>query len=397
MPSRRDLLKAGGGALAVAAAGVGARWGAWTPAVHSPAENTWPQHRYGPGNTGYSPDASPPGSNPVAVQRYDTGESANTVVVDEDRMYVGTEHSVWAFERGDDRHSEWDEPGNGWWLAVGSDAVVAAGRGRVTGFDPTTGEVLWERRPEASAYGVLVGERTAYVGFRGRLVAYHLESGERQWVLDADGEVFPGVSDGRLVVGGDGLRAFEPRGPLRGVLADAPRKVWETDEPFGGTHPVDTGDHTLVGTQTGLQTLTCGLAAVGSDGGIDWQVELGNNAGRVAFDGERAYAVSMRYDDGESGVHYSDDTTLHALDPATGDELWSFQRGGWFSSPVVADGTVYVGEAGSPNGNGNLHALDAETGDLLWTFDRAEGVNALAAVGDVLYVATDGGRVLALA
>ena len=397
MPSRRDLLKAGGGGLALAVAGGAARWGAWSPAVHAPAANTWPQARYGPGNTGHSPDATPPAENPAAISRYDTGESADTVVVDEDRVYAGTEHSVWAYERGDDRYSEWDEPGDGRRLAVGSDAVVAAGRGRVTGFEPATGEVLWEHRPEASAYGVLVGQHTAYAGFRDRLVAYDAASGERKWVLDTDGEAFPGFRDGRLLVGSYGLRAFEPRGPLRGVLSDAPRRAWETEEPVGGTYPVDVGDHTLVGTQACLRSRTCGLAAVTDDGGIDWRVELGNNAGRVAFDGERAYVVSMRYGESDGGVNYSDDTTLHAVDPANGDELWTFERGGWFSSPVVADGVVYVGERGSPNGNGNLHALDAESGDALWTFDRTEGVNALAAVGDFLYAATDGGRVLALA
>jgi len=397
MPSRRDFLKAGGGGLTLAVAGSAARWGAWSPAVHAPAENTWPQPRYGPGNTGHSPDASPPESTPVAVRQYETGESAGTVVVDEDRVYAGTEHSVWAYERGDDRHSEWDEPGDGRRLAVGDEAVVATGRDRITGFDPKSGQVRWEHHPNAAAYGVLVGERTAYAGFRDEVVAYDLVSGDRRWSVDVGGRAFPGFDGDRLLTGGNRLRAYEPRRPFRGVLSDAPRRAWEAEGYVGGRSPVDAGDRTLVGSTTCLRTDTCGLAAVTADGAVDWRVELGNNAGRVAFDGERAYVVSMRYDDGEGGVHYSDDTTLHALDPANGDELWTFERGGWFSSPVVADGTVYVGERGSPNGNGNLHALDAETGEALWTYDRTEGVNALAAVGDTLYAATDGGRVLALA
>lgn len=398
MPSRRDFLKAGGGGLALAVAAGAARWGAWSPAVHAPAANTWPQARYGPGNTGHSPDATPPAEPPAAISRYDVGEAAETVVVDEDRVYAGTEHSVWAYGRGTDRHSEWDEPGDGRRLAVGSETVVAAGRGRVTGFDPATGRVLWERRTEAVAYGVLVGERTAYAGLRDRVVAFDLASGERRWSLSTDGEAFPGFDgDDRLLVGSTRLRAFEPRGALQGVLSDAPRRAWKIREPVGGTYPVDAGDLTLVGSNICLSAADCGLAAVTADGDVDWQVELGNNAGRVAFDGERAYVVSMRYGESDGGVNYSDDTTLHAVDPETGEELWAFDRGGWFSSPVVADGVVYVGERGSPNGNGNLHALDAERGGELWTYERTDGVNALAAVGDVLYAATDGGRVLALA
>jgi outer membrane protein assembly factor BamB len=399
MPSRRDVLKAGGGGVVLAVAGGAARWGAWTPDVRAPAENTWPQARYGPGNTGHSPDATPPGETPAAVERYDIGESAATVVADEARLYVGTEHSVWAFDRGDDRYSVWDEPGDGRQLAVGSEAVVATGRDRITGFDRESGEVRWAHHLDAAAYSVLVGDRTAYAGFRGEVVAFDLASGEVRWSIATDGRTFLGFGGDRerLLVGSRRLRAFAPRGPLRGVVADSPRQRWETDSLVGETYPVDAGDHgTLVGTVACLRSESCGLAAVG-DGTLDWQVELGNSASRVAYGGERAYVVSTRYGDSDGGVNDGDDTTLHAFDPASGDELWSFDRSGWFSSPVVADCVVYVGELGRPNGDGNLHALDAATGEAVWTYERTEGVNALAAVGDVLYAATDGGEVLALA
>jgi outer membrane protein assembly factor BamB len=323
------------------------------------------------------------------------------VVVDEARLYVGTEHSVWAFDRGDDRHSAWDEPGDGRRLAVGSEAVVATGRDRITGFDRESGEVRWAHHLDAVAYSVLVGDRTAYAGFRDEVVAFDLASGEVRWSIATNGRTFLGFGGGdreRLLVGSRQLRAFAPRGPLRGVLADSPRQRWEADSLVGETHPVDAGDYgTLVGSVACLRSESCGLAAVGDDGTVDWRVELGNNASRVAFDGERAYVVSIRYGESEGNVNYSDDTTLHAIDPASGDELWTFDRSGWFSSPVVAGGVVYVGERGRPNGDGNLYALEAATGERAWTYERTEGVNALAAVGGVLYAATNGGRVLALA
>jgi len=397
MPSRRDLLKAGGGGLVLLAAGGAARWGAWTPDVRAPATNTWPQPRFDPGNTGHSPSATPPVENPAVVRRYEVGEAARTVVVDEDRLYAGTEHSIWAYVRGDARYSRWDEPGDGRRLAVGRNGVVATGRGRVTCFEPSTGDVRWNHDLDALAYGVLVGEQTSYVGFRGEVAAYDLANGGRRWTVEAGDESFPGFDGDRLLVSSDRLRAFDPRGPLRGVRSNAPERTWEVARDVGPTYPVDAGEHgTLVGSTACLRAGRCGLAAV-TDGSVDWAVELGNNAGRVAFDGERAYVVSMRYGDSDGGVNYSDETTLHALDPSSGDKLWTFERGGWFTSPVVADGAVYVGERGSPNGNGNLHALDAATGEELWTVDRTGGVNALAAVGDVLYVADDADRVLALA
>lgn len=51
MPSRRDVLKAGGVVAAGLAAGGVARAGAWSPALYEPPVGTWLQPRYGFGNS----------------------------------------------------------------------------------------------------------------------------------------------------------------------------------------------------------------------------------------------------------------------------------------------------------------------------------------------------------
>ena len=72
-------------------------------------------------------------------------------------------------------------------------------------------------------------------------------------------------------------------------------------------------------------------------------------------------------------------TGLHALDATSGEEVWRWEetkdslasfspniRGGRgsLSSPVVVNGSVYVGSA-----DGHLYALDVEMGTEVWSYD----------------------------
>src|SRR5207302_9059260 len=57
---------------------------------------------------------------------------------------------------------------------------------------------------------------------------------------------------------------------------------------------------------------------------------------------------------------------------------WKFQTGGQvISSPVVADGTVYVGSS-----DHNVYAIDAETGAQKWKFKTGSRVSSTAAISD---------------
>lgn len=64
------------------------------------------------------------------------------------------------------------------------------------------------------------------------------------------------------------------------------------------------------------------------------------------------------------------------------------------TSPVVADGTVYVAGSGDP---GHIHALDVETGEQRWEFTPSGYVSSALALADgVLYFGTWGARIYAL-
>jgi len=59
---------------------------------------------------------------------------------------------------------------------------------------------------------------------------------------------------------------------------------------------------------------------------------------------------------------------VYALDGSSGDRRWTFEAGpAVYGSPLVADGTVFIGDNG-----GRLHALNLVDGKSRWTFDRAD-------------------------
>jgi outer membrane protein assembly factor BamB len=395
MPSRRDVLKAGGLLAAGGAGSVAARYGAWSPTLRDPPAGTWPQPRYGFGNTGHNPDASPPRSAPSVLWTGEVAGGVSALVAGPEHLYVGTEHAVSAFEYLQE-YPEWDRPAKGHHLAVADGVVVAAGENTATAFDAANGNERWQRRADEYVYGLLVDEQTAYVGWNGRLDAYDAAGGGREWSIATSARTCPGFDGDRLLVAGTDLSAYEPRSALRGTLGDGPTRTWRCDDTLSPTQPVVTGEYTLAGSNRCFSTANCGLSAVTESGSEQYFRELGDNAGSVATDGDSAYVVSMRYGESEGDYNVSDTTTLHALDVASGEELWSFQRPGWFCDPVVADGTVFVGETGGQNGNGNLHALDAASGEPLWSYTDASGVNTLVAVDDALYVGTDDRGVLGM-
>jgi outer membrane protein assembly factor BamB len=115
------------------------------------------------------------------------------------------------------------------------------------------------------------------------------------------------------------------------------------------------------------------FAVAAGDGHTLWQRSLGGTYywSGIAYGGGRVYAVNG-------------DGLLMALDPATGNQLWSRQLGQYsFSSePSAAGDLVYVGGAGS---GGTVYAVDAATGAVRWS--------ASVCCGDHSSPAVAGGRV----
>lgn len=109
-----------------------------------------------------------------------------------------------------------------------------------------------------------------------------------------------------------------------------------------------------------------------------------------------------------NGIVYggSSNGNVYALNANSGVKLWNFTAGAPASnfcginanagsavgsSPVVADGVVYIGSY-----NGNIYALNLTTGAKLWSYNTGGWVWSSAIAGGVIYVGSSGSNVCAL-
>jgi hypothetical protein len=87
---------------------------------------------------------------------------------------------------------------------------------------------------------------------------------------------------------------------------------------------------------------------------------------------------------------------LVAVDATTGAETWRLAVGGVWSSPAVANGTVYVGGNGLLF-EGGLFAVDAAAGALRWQMKQAGSVFASPAIsGGMAYFGSNDSAVYAV-
>jgi outer membrane protein assembly factor BamB len=97
---------------------------------------------------------------------------------------------------------------------------------------------------------------------------------------------------------------------------------------------------------------------------------------------------------GDEVLLAADDGTLRALDRATGEVRWSHASRGstpFASSPTIASGTIYLGDA-----RGILYALDAATGDERWHYQAKSYMSSPAIVDGLVYVGGDDGILRAI-
>ncbi|WP_435349279.1 PQQ-binding-like beta-propeller repeat protein [Haloarchaeobius sp. HRN-SO-5] len=131
--------------------------------------------------------------------------------------------------------------------------------------------------------------------------------------------------------------------------------------------------------RTSLPNTVVGAELTGGD--ELWRFEIGN----------RIYS-SPAVADGTVFVG-SLDTNLYAVDAETGEEQWRFETDTQIdSSPTVVDGTVFVGGVDT-----NLYAVDAGTGDVQWRFVTDDRIESTPTVADgTVFVGSFNGNLYAL-
>jgi len=313
---------------------------------------------------------------------------------------------------------------------VTSSLAVSTGRNSLVGFDPTSGEILWEDLeraegpvappaldPSAGSEGILVFIEGNGPG-DSRLVGLDLSNRARLWEfgLGAQARGAPSIEEGRAFVGtrdrvvfavdvDSGSELWSAR--TQGVVNTAPALA-------GGRVFVIAEDETSGRSRLHALDVTTGRALWGfSPTGVSVGVSSATVAGGMVYVGFGDFTVrgfdavsgGLRWSTPVRGPFSAQSTPAFAdgslfvldrgggvyrLDGGTGLMIWDYQfpaLATW-GAPLVLDGTVYVGLD-----DGTTAAIDVDTGHLVWRTRLGFGAHGpLAPAGDLLLVSGLGQR-----
>lgn len=231
----------------------------------------------------------------------------------------------------------------------------------VAGFDPATGERLWEvTTGKGEKSPVTADENRAYAYSKaGELLAVDHAAGETDWrqsvtpVDDAD----PGVTEFAPLRSGDQVLV-----PISGTEDDVPDRLlgFSTD---GDPAFTQSFDRSLSGAPAAARggavvpLLDGRLVRVEADGTRAWTQTLDGSLSAVTVADGMVYVGSATED-------------LLALSLTDGSVQWRTPLSNTvFTRPLVAEGTVYVGGA-----DYRLRAVDAETGIQRWQRELSNAV-----------------------
>ena len=272
---------------------------------------------------------------------------------------------------------------------VNGKAYVTSTDGNVYALDASTGAKLWTRTIGSPVYGqpVITGG-FVYVTLRDDERSLHgvycldVSTGDEVWkVLIPEIAGYPIVAGGYAYVGALNVSSSNPlifKAIVYALDASTGSKIWSF--PIGSFSsdnpnfvPVVAGQFVYfsVGNET--------FALDASTGTEKWVFTSQNPVGSPLF--SRSY------------VYVSSGANVYCLDSTTGNQKWTFKiEGDEASSPVIADGQVYVGPVGSQyfakSVYHNVYALDALSGDRLWNYTIEGNPYSITVADGTVYVGT---------
>ncbi len=198
---------------------------------------------------------------------------------------------------------------------------ISSTDGNLYAVNASTGAKVWTASPGVFPGSATVSGGLVYVETQtGNTFAYNVSNGALQWENGSAGYIgSPAVANGMVYVGGNGLYAFN---------ANTGALIWSQQ----GDYPV-----------------YCSPAVAN---GL---------------------------------VYWIEETTLFASNAVTGAQVWAVdlpEGGVPIGSPMVANGTVYVGGGA----DGNFYAYAARDGSLRWTATTTQVYGSAAAANGLIYV-----------
>ena len=340
--------------------------------------DAWPQFRGTPELSGISSTTVP--DDIELLWTFDAGESIDSsAAISAGMVYVGTylgELIALDLETGTQqwRYQASEAFGIGESSPAVADGLVFVGdlAGVLHAVDQNTGKVRWtyETLGEIKSSPVVVDGHVLIGSYDGFLYALTLAEGVLAWKHETLNYVHatPAVSNGVAYFGGcDEV--------FRGVrIADGREVVNLPAGAYTAASPAIVGSKAYFGTfNNEVLALDLGTQE------MLWRYE--HHTRHFPF-----YSSALNVDG--KVIIGGRDRMVHAIDEATGDEVWTFMtRARVDSSPATAGSKVYIG-----SGDGRLYVLDVETGEKVWEFDTAAPLSASPAIanGKVVISSQDG-------
>lgn len=380
--SRRSLLRTGSVGITGSLAGcvnIDFTASSSEPPPFGPPDTDWPMPGYDAANTGFSPDATGPTTEP------------------EIEWEVG-------FDR--DESPE---------FALAENWLVVAGDDELHCFDLESGEQSWSLEGDETApVAVDADERLVYGNLEsGTLAAYALEDGTEQWNVAID-ETLQSV-----VVCEGTVYAVDEAGTILGVSTDGIERWRASISNQLYTAITTDGDRVSVNAREDIVTLDAAdgerlwdadLTMYRSPILVDGTVHTGRRSVRTfdAVTGEQEWEHPLELTGSTAppgfanGTMYFGDSVgiIQAVDVANETSVWATDAAevtyGNVIPKIVRGGeTVFIGTHGRGIGIGALAATD---GTRRWGLGVSgdENVHRIAVVGDRLLVGTSQGRLLSL-
>ena len=346
----------------------------------------WPAFRGGAARIGVAARDSGPGE-PAAVQRYDRGVgSVSSPVVASGWLYIGGfRGGLYALDA-DTMTENWSVSLSRWVTyspAIANDTVYVGGQdGTLYAVDAGTGDLRWERQlsDRIVRSSPVVWNGTVFIASNDGVHALRASTGRPLWNETSGGPSLssPAVANGTLFAAYYG-------GTVHALDATTGAERWR---------------RTLNATTSTTPAVRDGTVYIGDRRGRFYAISAATGETRWTRRVTSEFRSSPAVWNGTVFVG-SSDRRMYALDARTGAGVWNttlgdlkWDRGearpdsGIFSSPTVADGTVYVG-----SNDGLVYGLRAADGTVRWTVSTRGDVTASPAVvdGTVFIGSLDGG------